>query len=677
MPVGWDDLTSPLAVSDAARSSGRLVVRAKVKSASILPMRGRRGVRVIVIDPAEPKASLHLYWFYLAHGVLKAAKASVASDAWMLAVGVVVADPKKPARMIHPELFGDVADNRVVRPRYPALGPSGAVLRKAVAVVAARARDASWDPVPEAIVRRERMPAVGPLVARVHGLSAEPPSDEDKRAFLERLAWAETFTRVWDRLAVAQGGRGVVIAPPTANELDAIFTVLAIEPTKDQRLACEEILTDLATGAPMRRLVLGDVGTGKTAVALVAVAVVAASKRQAIILAPTTVLADQYVAAIAPIATSLKLRVVLIAGGQGSEGRAAGQALASGSADVAIGTHALLRDEITCPRLGLVVIDEQQRLGVGQRLRIMQKGAEGPRPHLLTLSATPIPRTLALALRGDIATSVLRELPLGRSRVATAIASPRSDMTSLVRGVREASERGERVFWIVPRVGPDDEEDVSVDDVTTLDSRARDLTRALNDVAVGTLHGGMSVADKRAAMAAFRDGRTSVLVATTVVEVGVDVPAATLMIIEDADRFGLAQLHQLRGRVGRGGRPGLCVLLRSKDIDRDDVGDRADVASLANRRLIEMTKLASGEDVARADLELRGAGDLWGTRQHGANEDLVYVDPTVVHPWLERIEEDARELRRTDPDLRAPEHAALRAALARFRHAIAIRDEAG
>ncbi|MDB4943316.1 MAG: ATP-dependent helicase RecG, partial [Labilithrix sp.] len=327
-----------------------------------------------------------------------------------------------------------------------------------------------------------------------------------------------------------------------------------------------------------------------------------------------------------------------------------------------IGTHALLADRISLPELGLVVVDEQQRLGVGQRLSLVRKGE---RPHLLTLSATPIPRTLALAIRGELATSTLRERPAGRLPVTTALAGA-SREAAVVAEVEAACARGERVFWIVPRIEPDPDDEEDEDPVATAVQRCDALTKALAGRRVVLLHGGMSSADKRAVMQAFRHGDAEVLVGTTVVEVGVDVPAATLMVVEDAERFGLAQLHQLRGRVGRGARPGHCILLHSEPLQ-----------GAARARLVALTELSAGEDVARADLELRGAGDLGGTRQHGAEDELLYLARGVTYPWLERLEDDARAIAARDPSLAADEHAVLGSLVKRFAHALAVREEAG
>jgi ATP-dependent DNA helicase RecG len=279
------------------------------------------------------------------------------------------------------------------------------------------------------------------------------------------------------------------------------------------------------------------------------------------------------------------------------------------------------------------------------------------------LSATPIPRTLALALRGELKTSELGERPKGRPPVATEI-RPRSAFASILDDVRAACVRSERVFVVTPRIedADDDADDAAASAVTL----AETLASSLAPYKVGLVHGGLSPEEKRVAMRSFRSGETLVLVGTTVIEVGIDVPQATLMVVCDAERFGLAQLHQLRGRVGRGERPGVCILVHGEPLE-----------GLAEQRLEALKKLDRGIDIAKADLELRGAGDLGGTRQSGVEEELVYLDPTSPPPWLARVEGDARAILEIDPALEAVEHRALRLAVRRLAVAIAAREEAG
>ncbi len=672
-PSGWDDLRAPrslaevVAAAAAAAAPVRATFAATVDSASFIPFQRRRCVRVVLRDNTDAACKLHAFWFFSAHGVLALAKPGVA----VLVTGRVTAPPKKAPRAAHPDLVLDSPEVRTVRPRYPRLGPSGALVKKAIAhAVTELTREGgeagALDPMPAAIATREGKGSASRLLRSVHAATGELPDDADRRAFVERLAWAEAFTRAWERLLAEEGlaAAPALALPPVPDTVSRLEDALGFTMTDDQRRACADVARELGGTRPMRRLVLGDVGTGKTAVALAAIAQCVAAGRQAAILAPTSVLAEQYLAAVRPLEQATGARIAFVAAGMpAAERRRAEGLLASAEASVAIGTHALLGEGIALPKLSLVVVDEQQRLGVGQRLALVQKGE---RPHLLSLSATPIPRTLALALRGELATSVLRERPAGRKPVATSLAS-RGELAKVVRQVEAAVARRERVFWIVPRVDDDDDDDDDdVNELASAEARTKALQKVLGAAAAGMIHGKMSSADKRAAMNAFRSGDTPVLVGTTVVEVGVDVPEATLIVIEDAERYGLAQLHQLRGRVGRGDRPGVCVLVHGELLD-----------GLARQRLDSMTRLESGEAIARADLELRGSGDLGGTRQHGEEEELVYLDATADYPWLERIEADARDLRRADPGLEKPEHRVLGSIVERLRRALAVREEAG
>jgi len=671
-PAAWDDLREPLPLASlvaAARSTYeatggalrpvRVVASAVVKSAGVVPIRGRRAVRVVLQDENDPKCTLHAFWFFMAHGVLASAK----PGAKVIVVGRIKAEPKKPARMAHPELFADVPETRIVRARYPRLGPPEVTMRKAI--LHALASGVAPDPVPARVATRETMPDVATVLLEIHSATCLPASDAARRGFVERLAWTEAFTRAWERLKADADAGGAPVLPRRADLVRALERELGFTFTKGQRDAIEVVGKDLEEPRPMRRLLLGDVGTGKTAVALAAAAQCVAAGFQVAILAPTSVLAEQYVDAVRPLERALGLRVAFVAAGTPAAARrSAEEAIRTGAAQVAIGTHALLGEGISIPKLGLVVVDEQQRLGVAQRLALVRKGV---RPHLLTLSATPIPRTLALAIRGELATSTLRERPAGRPPVATELAGA-SKIESVIARVEQACARGERVFWIVPRIeaDPDDEDDD--DPLATAVERRELLAVALSDTKrnVMLLHGGMSAVDKRETMHAFRRGAADVLVGTTVVEVGVDVPEATLIVVEDAQRFGLAQLHQLRGRVGRGARPGECILLHGEPLE-----------GFAKARLTALTELSTGEEVARADLELRGAGDLGGTRQHGAEDELLYLTAGVTYPWLERIEADARAIAKADPALAAEEHRVLGSLVARFGHVIAVREEAG
>jgi ATP-dependent DNA helicase RecG len=433
-PVGWDDLRAPRSLKEAIALGGRQTFAGIVSSASFMPFRGRRGVRVVLQDASDAACKLHAFWFFSAHGVLAMAKPGAA----LLGIGKITVEPKKPPRTAHPDLFVDGPEARVARPRYPRLGPKGALLRKAIAV-AAPAVSPAPDPVPAAIAAREQLPPVNTVICNMHAIGGALPTPADQTAFVSRLAWAEAFTRAWERFEVEEGlaRTPAPVLPAAPRLVGRLEKELGFSLTKDQRAAAAVIAEDLASPKPMRRLLLGDVGTGKTAVALAAVGQAVLAGKQAAILAPTSVLAEQYVAAVRPLERAVKTRAVLVAAGAPARG-ASEKALASGEARIVIGTHAVLGSSVTLPELGLVVVDEQQRLGVAQRLSLVRKG---PRPHLLTLSATPIPRTLALALRGELATTTLRERPAGRKPVSTTML-PKTALRAVVKLVEEAVTRG-------------------------------------------------------------------------------------------------------------------------------------------------------------------------------------------------------------------------------------------
>ncbi|HTQ42400.1 MAG TPA: helicase-related protein [Polyangiaceae bacterium] len=674
LPVAWDDLRAPVGVGEAieraraaeaeAAPPPRQCVAGVVKSATLVPMRGGRGAggrrAVRVVLTGEGGASLDAWWFYAAHGILSVAKAGAAC----IVVGRVRAREGKRPSVAHPDLVADEAAARCIRPRYPALGIAPGTARKAIADALARTATPLPDPVPEEIARREGMPEAAALLHVVHGAAPDSPSDAARRALAERLAWVEAFTRVWQRMLSEErwaGARAPALARD-AKVLARLTGALGFELTGAQKAAIEAIARDLAAPAPMRRLLLGDVGTGKTAVALAAVAQCVAAGWQCALLVPTSVLADQYADATAVLERALGVRPVrIVAGMRAAERREALAAIASGAAGVAVGTHALLEQDVSFARLGLVVVDEQQRLGVAQRLTLVRKG-ETARPHLLSLSATPIPRTLALALRGELATSTLDERPRGRTAVETSLVA-RREGKRVMQAMRDACARGERVFVVCPRIEDAEDEE---DEALGVESRTEKLTATLAPTRVISVHGAMRAADKARAMRAFRSGEASVLVGTTVVEVGVDVPEATLMVVDGAERFGLAQLHQLRGRVGRGERPGTCLLVHDEPLD-----------DLARQRLETLVRTSDGAEIARADLALRGAGDLGGTRQSGVAEDFEWLDPASPPAWIDRIEDDARAILGNDPTLASPSHRALALAVRRFATVLAVREEAG
>ena len=668
LPTRYDDRRAPCSLADAidlAAAGERVVFAATVASGGVVPMRGRRAVRLVLKDGDR---SIHAWWFFLAHGVLSLAKPGTPC----IVSGKITLGEKGPPRIIHPDFAVDDEAHRTVVPMGPRLGAPAGTIRKAVAHALAHLVVLP-DPVPENIVVRESMPPLGALLREVHTArdaagNGLVPSMEHRRALFERLAFVEAFARARDRMrgeALQSQSRAPSLPFDRATHA-RLLVELGFPLTTAQRKAAAEISADLAKDRPMRRLLLGDVGTGKTAVALAAVAQCVHAGAQAAILAPTTILAEQYMNAVAPLARATGVPIAFVgAGAKSTEKKTLEANLASGKIAVAIGTHALFRESVQFERLGLVVVDEQHRLGVAQRLRLTQKqGSSELMPHLLTLSATPIPRSLALALRGELATSHLSERPKGRLPVATEIVS-REDIEAILTRIRDACARGERVFFVAPRIEVTGEDDVTDPSFGAVD-RAKALAEAVAPYRVSLVHGAQKPSERMAQMRDFRSGRTQLLVGTTVIEVGVDVPEATLIVIDGADRFGLAQLHQMRGRVGRGEKPGVCILMHDPK-----------PTLLATKRLEILRDHADGATVARLDLELRGAGDLGGTRQSGAEEELIYLDPASPPAWLARIDAYARAIDAADPKLEKPQHAALAHFVASVERALVVRAEAG
>ena len=412
-----------------------------------------------------------------------------------------------------------------------------------------------------------------------------------------RLAYDEALAREM-AFALARAARAVRKAPAMVTDFkaqDRLVTNLPFRPTGAQMRAVKEIADDLAKPHPMRRMLQGDVGSGKTLVGALAAVQAIEAGFQVAFMAPTEVLARQQYATLDTLLTPLGYSVsALTARDKGKAREASLMALADGSIQVVAGTHALFQKTVSFAKLGLIIVDEQHRFGVMDRAKLADKALS---PHILVMSATPIPRTLALAVNGDLDISVLDEKPLGRKPIKTS-AIPDSRIEEVVAAVGRACEREEQTFWVCPKVDMDDDGSSAVSRHAALQDQLR--------VPVGLVHGRMKPAEKDAALEDFRAGRTRILVATTVIEVGVDVPNATIMVIERAEGFGLAQLHQLRGRVGRGEKPSFCLLLY-----------RPPLTETAQERLETLRKTEDGSEIAEADFRLRGPGDMLGLRQSG------------------------------------------------------------
>jgi ATP-dependent DNA helicase RecG len=546
-------------------------------------------------------------------------------------------------QIVHPDIVTveKAADIPRCEPVYPATqGLTSRQLRKLVqaALIAApdlpEWQDAAW-------LKKQGWQAWRAAVDALHAPTGEIDLSPDAPA-RQRLAYDEFLAH---QLALSRRRRArqiapaAVIAPGAAS--DQLLAALPFQLTDAQAQALAEIRRDLASGQQMGRLLQGDVGSGKTAVAALALADAASSGFQAALMAPTEILARQHFEKLGPLLASAGVRAVLLTGrdtnGQRREKLAAlASAPGPGQAHVAIGTHALFQDAVRFDRLALAVIDEQHRFGVGERQRLQAKG--DPRVgavHLLTMSATPIPRTLELTQYGELEVSRLMEKPPGRTPVTTAVL-PLARIGEVAARLKSAVESGAQAYWICPLVA----ESEAVDLAAAVE-RADDLRRLLG-VEVGLAHGQMPGAEREAVMADFADGRLPVLVATTVVEVGVDVPNASIMVIEHADRFGLAQLHQLRGRVGRGSKASSCILLYG--------GQDGALGETAKERLDTLRRTEDGFVIAEEDFRLRGGGDPLGLKQSGFPA-YRFADPIRHRALMLAAADDARLIMNRDPDL--------------------------
>jgi ATP-dependent DNA helicase RecG len=495
--------------------------------------------------------------------------------------------------------------------------------------------------LPPAILARAGAPPLGEALRAVH----RPTSIAEAIRGRVRLAFEELlFVHILQlrARALARERRAGITFVNKRELTSALKAALPFELTRAQSRATREIVEDMVSPHRMHRLLQGDVGSGKTVVALFAALLAVENDFQAAIMAPTELLAEQHARTLERMLEPLAIRPVLVTGSLGTrERRAAAERLASGVPLIAVGTHALVEQRTTFGKLGLAVIDEQHRFGVEQRAALGQKGE---RPDVLLMSATPIPRSLALTLYGDLDLSILDERPPGRLPVRTAL-RPESARARILEFIDREIEKGRQAYVVYPVI--DESEKTDLKAATTMYETLAAGPFAHRRLAL--LHGRVPAAEREATMRRFRDGELDVLVATTVIEVGIDVPNATVMLIEHPERFGLSQLHQLRGRVGRGADAAYCILL-------GDVGDEA------RQRLEIFAGTEDGFEIARADLTLRGMGDLFGQRQSGVPTFRV-ADPLRDEELNLLAQEVASELLQDDPELTRPEHAGLRRVL--------------
>ena len=539
----------------------------------------------------------------------------------------------------------------VVLPIYPATeGLSQRMFRKIL--------EQNLDPLLEAVGAEEifsdqELEEAGvPFVRRALQILHRPESLVETEYARRRLAYEELFflqlvhALAHHHATTARQGNAL---KRTDELVGALYRRLPFELTGAQTRALREIMDDLTAPRRMNRLLQGDVGSGKTVVALFAMLLAAENGMQSALMAPTEILAEQHARTLQKLVGDLPVKVVLLTGSLGAKARReALAAAASGEATIVVGTHALIQEGVQFHRLGLAIIDEQHRFGVRQRLALAELGQ---RPDVLVMSATPIPRSLALTIYGDLDLTILDELPPGRQRIRTVYREPAA-RSRVHEFIREQVIKGRQAFIVYPLV----EESEKVDLKAATAEYEKLKEQVFSDLRVGLLHGQMSGDQKDKTMRSFAAGELDVLVATTVIEVGIDVPNATVMLIEHAERFGLSQLHQLRGRVGRGAEESFCILIAEGGQDSE--------------RLEVFTRTEDGFEIARSDLRLRGMGDFFGARQHGVPA-FRFFDPEHDDDLLARARARARGIVQADPALELPEHRRFRdVLLARYSESV-------
>jgi ATP-dependent DNA helicase RecG len=546
----------------------------------------------------------------------------------------------------------DVPSPGTLVPVYPLTeGVYQYQLRRAIRQLLARYARAIPDPLPEALRRRHRLMPLGDALWNVHWPSAAEARDQARR----RLAFEELLLLQLSVAArkreIQRPGEGLAMPAP-AGLLERLRRALPFELTGAQLRVIGEITRDMAADRSMNRLIQGDVGSGKTVVAVAAIAVAVANGYQAALMAPTEILATQHFLVLSEMLPKLDIRTGLLIGHLPARQKAdARERAAAGDDHVVVGTHALIQEAVEFHRLGLVIVDEQHRFGVMQRAGLREKGL---RPDILVMTATPIPRSLAMTVYGDLDLSVIDEMPPGRRAVETQWL-PLDRALDAYQFVRAQVAQGGQAYVVCPLI----EESEKLESEAAVRLHQELAREVFPDLRVGLLHGRMKTPVKAAAMESFRRGELDILTTTTVIEVGVDVPNATVMLILNAERFGLAQLHQLRGRVGRGERPSHCLLVTDRRYDPSlGMVEDEETISQSRRRLRVLVDSTDGFQIAEEDLNIRGPGEFYGIRQSGV-PDLKIANLVSDVDLLVEARRAAMSLLDADPGLVRPEHALL------------------
>jgi ATP-dependent DNA helicase RecG len=623
-----------------------------VWSASVVRLGRRPGTQAMVGDET---GTMRVVWFnqpYLAAQLKTNDQIVVAGKVGLFNRSKVMENPEW--ERVSGE---DLTHTGRLVPVYPLTqGIAQRSLRRVAKEAVDRFAGLAREPLPDELRKRHKLPELKQALRQMHYPDSMEQHEEARRriAFDEllgvQLAVLERRLAWQDGRAAPMGAQGVV---------EAYRQTLPWPMTGAQDRVLGDIVNDLRQSRPMARLLQGDVGSGKTAVAAAALVIAVANQYQGALMAPTEILAEQHYKTLTSLLDRLevggrRLRVELLTGSTSAKSKqGVVEAIGSGEVDVVVGTHALIQEGVSFHNLGVAVVDEQHRFGVMQRAALKDRVLENGQatPHLLVMSATPIPRTLALTFFGDLDVSVIDEMPPGRLPVQTHFVAP-DDRADAYGFVREQIAAGRQAFVVCPLI----EESAALQTRSAVQEYERLSKEVFPELKLGLLHGRMSSADKDSVLQAFRRGELHILVATTVIEVGIDIPNASVMVIEGADRFGLAQLHQLRGRVGRGGEQSFCLLLS------DDPSETA----LERLRLLE--EHSDGFALAEADLRLRGPGDYFGTRQSGLPQ-FQAADFSDVK-LIETARREAQQLLADDPGLAKPEHRELAAAVGRMRHIV-------
>jgi ATP-dependent DNA helicase RecG len=603
LPLRWEDRTRVARLDRPISVGESVLVRGRVSGARVRRI-PRRRLQIVDGVVEDGRGRLPVVWFNQPwiHNRLD-------GEQELYLFGTVRRRRGGGVELVNPEV--DLADEDVegIVPVYPRLGRFGTrAVRRLMEQCLSALPDCS-DPLPAAVRDETGLPALGECLLELHRPKLEG-SEDRRRAMLEELESRRSgpHTRLaFDELLAfacavehSRRRRGSFRAPqigPNGGAEARLRALLPFRLTAAQDRVVGEIVADLGRRRPMARLLQGDVGSGKTVVAALAMTAVLDAGLQVAMMAPTELLAEQHLRSLEMLGRAGYPPELLVGSMAGTERRRVLQGLADGSVRVVVGTHALFQENVAYRRLGLVVVDEQHRFGVTQRSALVAKGRS---PHLLVMTATPIPRSLTMTVYGDLDLSLVDELPPGRQPVQTEL-RPHSARPRVLSFVRRELEAGGRAFFVCPHI--EINEDLAL---ASIEDREESLREAFSGFGVGVVHGRLSREEREAVTSGFRTGEIQVLLATTVVEVGVDVPDATVMVIESAQHFGLSQLHQLRGRVGRGERRSWCILL----------ADREPSAN-ALRRLEAVCRTGDGFEIAEADLRLRGPGELTGTRQWG------------------------------------------------------------